>query len=116
MGLGGGQRLSLTHTHTLWENVVKGHFLVCVIVQFECPRGAELSEEDCVLNVCLFLSLSPSQPCSRCDGDLGVEVNGGVPSSPGSRGVPLPGLRPVPFPGPPSQTPQTVLVPSLTVT
>lgn len=41
---------------------------MCVIVQCECPRDAELSEEGCVLNVSLSLSLSHASDVMETSG------------------------------------------------
>ncbi|KAM6913393.1 LOW QUALITY PROTEIN: speckle-type POZ protein [Lycodopsis pacificus] len=47
---------------------------------------------------------------SGCDGDTELEVHGDLTSTPGCRGLSLPGLGSVPLPGPPKTTSQTVLV------
>lgn len=64
----------------------------------------------------MFLSLSlfhpVLQPRCRGDGDSRLEVHGSVSSSPGGRGLPLPGFSPVPFPRTPTQAPQTILTAS----
>jgi len=50
------------------------------------------------------------QSCSWCDGDIGLEVHGYLSSTPGGRGISLAGLGPVPLPGSPKKTAETILV------
>lgn len=84
--------------------------------QWSCsPAGTMYSSCKCIPRLMLLLlslSCCVIQPCCRSDGNIRLEVHGGVSPTPGCRSLPLSGFSPMPFSWTPTQAPQTVLTTS----
>ncbi|KAM6904596.1 speckle-type POZ protein isoform 2-T2 [Xenentodon cancila] len=75
--------------------------MMCFIYTGKAPNLDKMADD---------LLAAADKSCSRCDGDVGLEVHGDLSPTPGGRGVSLAGLGAVPLPGSPEEAAETILV------